>query len=87
MLDKLVIYDQISIFQLMFRKLITWSNISIHFLTSIKKSFIKKTVELYAGWSMPGAANPGPAGHFWPARTFKMARKEFLADTGWTIEV
>jgi hypothetical protein len=29
-----------------------------------------------------GAANPGPAGHFWPARTFKMAREEFLADTG-----
>ncbi len=25
-------------------------------------------------------ANPEPAGHFWPARTFRMALEEFLID-------
>ncbi len=29
----------------------------------------------------------GAHGHFLPARTFKMAREEFQADTGWNIEV
>ncbi len=27
-----------------------------------------------------GVANPGPGGHFWPARTFRMALEEFLID-------
>jgi hypothetical protein len=30
--------------------------------------------------SRSGVANPGPAGHFWPARTFRMALEDFLID-------
>ncbi len=27
-----------------------------------------------------GVANPGPAGHFWPTRTFRMALEEFMIE-------
>jgi hypothetical protein len=30
--------------------------------------------------SRPGVANPGPAGHFWPAKAFRMALEEFLIE-------
>jgi hypothetical protein len=40
-------------------------------------AIISKT---YIQWSTPVVANPGPAGYFWSARTFRMALEEFMID-------
>ncbi len=45
--------------------------------------FCPKFLDLYASiyvkpWSSAGAANAGPAGHFWPAKALRMDRQCFF---------
>ena len=52
----------------------------IRFRCDRENNYFKSTIGS-SRCSRSGAANQGPAGHFWPARTFKMIHEEFLTDT------
>jgi hypothetical protein len=44
-------------------------------------SWTQASIQNYTlGCTKSGVANPGPAGHFWPAMTFRMALEEFMIE-------